>query len=309
MPWLTGSPLSANKPAIALVGPTAAGKSAVAMQVCALASGEIINADSMQGYRGMDIGTAKPTRADQERICHHVIDVWEPTHEVSVVEFRDEARRALASVVAAGATPVVVGGSWLYVQAIVDDFQFPPTDPIVRARWEQRLASEGAVALHIELTRLDPTAAQSILPSNGRRIVRALEVVELQGGFTSSLPQPTSWCPTRWYGIDVDRAVLDSRIRNRVEQMWAAGWLGEVAALSESGFGRTAERALGYSQITAHLAGRSTQEQAMEATVVATQRFARRQQRRFRQDRRITWLDGDEDAMKLAEQVLQGTAT
>ncbi|MHC8497417.1 MAG: tRNA (adenosine(37)-N6)-dimethylallyltransferase MiaA, partial [Actinomycetes bacterium] len=260
-------------------------------------------------YRGMDIGTAKPTRADQERIRHHVIDVWEPTHEVSVVEFRDEARRALASVVAAGATPVVVGGSWLYVQAIVDDFQFPPTDPIVRARWEQRLASEGAVALHIELTRLDPTAAQSILPSNGRRIVRALEVVELQGGFTSSLPEPTSWCPTRWYGIDVDRSVLDSRIRNRVEQMWAAGWLGEVAALVESGFGRTAERALGYSQITAHLAGRSTQEQAMEATVVATQRFARRQQRRFRQDRRITWLDGDEDAMKLAEQVVQDTAT
>lgn len=279
-------------PVIAIVGPTAVGKSALAMAIAAECGAEIVNADSMQCYVGMDIGTAKPTAVEQSQVPHHVIDVWSPLHEVSVVEFRDAARAAITDIHARGRLPLVVGGSWLYVQAIVDDIDFPPTDPMVRKRLEDECANLGVSALYEQLKAADPQAAADILPGNARRIIRALEVIELTGSFTARLPEAQSWLPTVWYGLDVDRDQLDQRIHDRVEHMWRAGFVDEVRRLSDEGLGKTAQRALGYSQILASLSGESCEDEAQVETVTATRHFARRQQRRFRSNARIQWLTG-----------------
>lgn len=276
---------------IALVGPTASGKSARALQVAEEIGGEIVNADSMQGYLGMDIGTAKPSAAERERVPHHVVDVWPATEAISVVEFRDVARSAIEDIHSRGRTAIVVGGSWLYVQAIVDEMHFPPTDPQVRGHWQAELERLGSAALHERLALADPDAAAAIDPGNGRRIVRALEVVELTGSFTATLPDPVSWRDTTWWGIGIDREDLDQRIARRVDAMWEAGFVDEVRALRQSGIGTTAAKALGYSQILRMLDGQIDEGQARAETVSATSRFARRQQRRFGQDPRITWLD------------------
>jgi len=298
-----------TQPIIALIGPTAAGKSALAVELAALIDGEVINADSMQGYIGMDIGTAKVPLADRQGIPHHVIDVWEPTVEISVVEFRDAARAAIEDVQGRGRVPIVVGGSWLYVQAIVDELDFPPTDPQVRKKWQDELERVGSIGLHEELERRDPASAAAILPGNGRRIVRALEVIELTGSFTATLPEPVSWRPTLWWGIDAPRHLLDERISKRVDDMWQAGFVDEVRSLRESGIGRTASKALGYSQILDLLEGKSDEAHARANTVVTTVKFARRQRRRFRADTRITWWSGSEMAVRMSQEADQGTRT
>lgn len=281
----------------AIVGPTAAGKSDLALTLAERIGAEIVIGDSMQGYRGMDIGTAKPTEADRRRVRHHLVDAWDPTHELSVVEFRDAARAAIADVSARGRPCLLVGGSWLYVQAILDDIDFPGTDPRVRERIEAELREVGAQRLHERLRALDPEAAAAIAPANSRRVVRALEVVELTGCFAARLPEPVPYIEARRIGIDIDRALLDARIEARVDAMWSAGLVDEVRHLREAGLGRTAAHALGYRQVLDLLTGRCTEDEARAATILGTRRFARRQQRRFAQDERVTWIaPGDVDA-------------
>jgi len=238
---------------------------------------------------GMDIGTAKVTEADRRGVPHHMIDVWDPGHDVSVVEFRDRAREAIEDIEGRGRPVIIVGGSWQYVQAILDELDFPGTDPQVRARLEAELAEHGAAAMHARLAALDAVAAQAILPTNGRRIVRALEVVELEGSFTARLPEPTPWRRARWIGLAVDRLLLDARIAARVDRMWAEGFVDEVRALRSS-MGRTARGALGYRQVLDALETDEDLEVARQRTIDGTRKFARRQERRFRQDARVTWV-------------------
>lgn len=274
---------------IAVVGPTAVGKSDLAIDLAERLGAEIVSADSMQVYTGMDIGTAKVPEAERRGVPHHMIDVWEPSHDVSVVEFRDRARECVVEIESRGRHAVIVGGSWQYVQAILDDMDFPGTDPTVRARLEHELAEVGAAALHARLATVDPDAAVAILPTNGRRIVRALEVVELEGSFTARLPEPTAWRDASWIGLACDRLILDSRIAARVDHMWAAGLVDEVDALRER-MGRTARGALGYRQVLEELAVDGNMQIARERTIDGTRKFARRQERRFRQDARVQWV-------------------
>lgn len=276
---------------VAIVGPTAVGKSDLAIDVADRIGAEIVSADSMQVYVGMDIGTAKVPESERRGVPHHMIDVWSVDHEVSVVEFRDRARASVAEIESRGHPVVIVGGSWLYVQAILDEMDFPGTDPQVRARLEAEVVEEGPEALHARLALQDPEAAAAILPTNGRRIVRALEVVELQGSFTARLPEPTPWREARWIGIACDRLVLDARIAARVDRMWESGLVDEVRALRER-MGRTASGALGYRQVREALDAPTDDalEVARQRTIEGTRRFARRQERRFRQDPRVRWV-------------------
>jgi len=279
------------------VGPTAAGKSELGIALARRLGGEVVNADSMQLYRGMDIGTAKLRPDERAGVPHHLLDVWDVTETASVAEYQRLARAEIDRLRAAGRVPVLVGGSGLYVRAAIDAMEFPGTDPEVRARLEEELAAQGPGALHRRLARADPQAAQAILPSNGRRIVRALEVVELTGRpFTANLPGHESVYDTVQFGVDVPRPELDARISARVERMWRAGLVEEVRELADAGLrsGRTASRALGYQQVLAALAGECTEEQAQAETVRATKRFARRQDSWFRRDPRVRWLSGSE---------------
>jgi tRNA dimethylallyltransferase len=282
---------------LAIVGPTASGKSALAVAVARAidAPAEIVGTDSMQVYRGMDIGTATPTVDEQGGVRHHMLDVWEPDHPVTVAEFQQQARAAIDEVLAREAIPIVVGGSGLYVSAVLDDLRFPGTDPRIRARLEGDLDLLGAAAMHERLARLDPAAAAQILPSNGRRIVRALEVVELTGEpFTAALPQPREVYPTVRIGLEVPRDEMDHRIARRVDLMFESGLVDEVRALQRGlAATPTASRALGYQQVLDLLEGRCTVAEARQATVDATRKFARRQQRWFRRDQRIRWLAYD----------------
>ena len=283
---------------LAIVGPTASGKSALAVAVAQRlgSPAEVVSTDSMQVYCGMDIGTATPTSAEQGGVPHHMIDVWGPDHAVTVAEFQREARVAIDGVLARGAVPVVVGGSGLYVSAVLDDLRFPGTDAGIRARLEEELLADGPALLHARLADVDPAAAAAILPTNGRRIVRALEVVELTGEpFVAQLPDPVEVYPALRMGLEVPRAELDERIARRVDRMWDAGLVDEVRELAQRGLTHapTASRALGYRQVLDLLAGKCTEEQARRATVDATRRFARRQQRWFRRDPRICWIAYD----------------
>jgi tRNA dimethylallyltransferase len=301
----------AGGPVLAVVGPTAAGKSDLGVALAEALGGEVVNADSMQLYRGMDVGTAKLTAAERRGVPHHLLDVWDVTETASVAEYQRLARAAVAGVLARGRVPVLVGGSGLYVRAVLDDLRFPGTDPALRTRLEAELAAAGAPALHTRLARLDPVAAGGILPTNGRRIVRALEVVELTGGpFTATLPDEATAAPVYaavQVGVDRPAAELDARITERVDRMWARGLVEEVQRLLAAGLagGLTASRALGYRQVLHALAGESTMDEARAATVRATRRFARRQRSWFRRDPRVTWLDGGSptllaDALALA---------
>ncbi|MFN8106726.1 MAG: tRNA (adenosine(37)-N6)-dimethylallyltransferase MiaA [Nocardioidaceae bacterium] len=283
---------------LAVVGATAAGKSELALALAERLGGEIINTDSMQIYRGMDIGTAKLPVAERRGIPHHLLDLLEPSEPVTVAQFQQWAREVIADCHQRGVIPVLVGGSALYTRAILDVFEFPGTDPALRAKWEQRLAQVGASALHEELRALDPQAAEQVLPGNTRRVVRALEVIELTGKpYTAALPQHTYFYPgAQQIGVSIDRPTLDVRIAARVEQMWAAGLVGEVRGLLDHGLGqsRTASRALGYSQILRHLAGEITEAEAREQTITGTRRFARRQDSWFLKDPRINWVAHDD---------------
>jgi tRNA dimethylallyltransferase len=285
---------AALPPVVALVGPTATGKTALAVALARRLGGEVVNADSMQLYRGMDIGTAKPDEAERAGVPHHLLDVWHVREPASVAEYRRLARAEVDRLRAAGTVPLLVGGSGLYVRAVLDELDFPGTDPDVRARLEAELAAVGAPALHDRLARVDPAAAAAVLPSNGRRIVRALEVVELTGGpFRASLPEPRPHYPAVVVGLDRAAAELDERVAQRVARMWARGFVDEVAALAADGLreGPTASRALGYAQVLAQLDGGLGPDEARERTVTATRRFVRRQRSWFRRDPATTWLD------------------
>ena len=301
-------PPAATPRVIAVLGPTAAGKSALSIALARELGGEVVNADSMQLYRGMDIGTAKLTVAEREGIPHHLLDIWDVTEPAAVAEYQRLARAAISDIAARGRVPLLVGGSGLYLRAVLEEFDFPGTDPTIRARLE----SEALPVLYDRLVELDPVAAAGILPSNGRRVVRALEVIELTGRpFTASLPAPTPFYESVQIGVDREVAELDERIAARVELMWAAGLLDEVRALERQGLreGRTASRALGYEQALAQLDGLATEAEAQETTIRKTRRFVRRQRSWFKRDPQIHWLDGGaDDIVEAALRVCAGAA-
>jgi tRNA dimethylallyltransferase len=279
---------------IAVLGPTAAGKSGLSLALAEALGGEVVNADSMQLYRGMDIGTAKLTRPQRRGVRHHLLDVWDVRRAANAADYQGLARAAFADIAGRGRVPLLVGGSGLYVRAALDDLNFPRTVPGVRDRLETELAQAGPGPLHDRLATLDPVAAAAILPSNGRRIIRALEVIEVTGGpFSATLPEYESLYPTVQLALRVDRAELDLRIAGRVDRMWRDGFVAEVRELESHGLrdGLTASRALGYAQVLRHLAGEGPDEQARLETVRATRKFARRQESWFRRDPRLVWLD------------------
>lgn len=284
---------------VAIIGPTAAGKSDLAVALArALGTAEIINVDSMQIYRGMDIGTAKLPVDERGGIPHHLLDILDVTEPSTVAEFQVWARAAITDCIGRGVVPILAGGSALYVRAVLDRFEFPGTDPAIRARWAAALEARGAEALHVELAGRDPAAAAAILPTNGRRIVRALEVIELTGEpYAATLPEHEyAFEQVSVIGIDVPREVLNHRIVERVDRMWAAGLVDEVRTLRGAGLeqGPTASRALGYAQVLDFLRGERTEKEAREATVTGTRKFARRQDQWFRKDLRIQWIAHDQ---------------
>jgi tRNA dimethylallyltransferase len=277
---------------IAVVGPTATGKSALGVELALALDGEVVNADSMQLYRGMDIGTAKLSDEERRGVPHHLLDIWPVTYPASVAEYQHRGREVVRDILARGRVPIVVGGSGLYVRALLDRLEFPGTDPEVRLRLEAELAERGPQWLHERLRSLDPAAAAAILATNGRRIVRALEVITLTGRpFSAGLPAYESVMDSVQLGLDADDATLDARVDARVERMFATGLVAEVRRLEGDGLrkGRTACRALGYQQVLAMLAGECSEEQARQETARATRRFVRRQRSWFRRDPRIHW--------------------
>jgi len=281
------------RPVIAVVGPTAAGKSELSVALAHALDGEVVNADSMQLYQGMDIGTAKLSVPERADVPHHLLDIWPVTQAASVSDYQALARHAIDEIRRRGRTPIVVGGSGLYVRAALDKLQFPGTDPVVRARLEEELSQVGPAVLHARLASLDPPAAAAILPGNGRRIVRALEVIELSGRpFSATLPDYESVYPAIHLGVELPRAELDQRITDRVDWMLRRGLVEEVRQLELAGLrnGRTASRALGYAEVLRFLAGEWSLEDAAARTILATRRFVRRQESWFRRDPRITWL-------------------
>jgi tRNA dimethylallyltransferase len=283
---------------VAVVGATASGKTELSLDLAERLGGEIVNTDAMQQYAGMDVGTAKLPVAERRGIPHHLLDVLEVTEAASVAVFQQQARTVIAELRGRGVTPVLVGGSALYTRAVLDRFDFPGTDDEVRGRWETELARVGAAALHAVLTDRDPEAAAGILPENGRRIVRALEVVELTGEpFSASLPVLEYADPrTVQIGVDIDRVELDRRIEARVDAMFGGGLVDEVRRLLDAGLaeGRTASRAIGYREVTAYLQGETSEAEARDATKAATRRFARRQDSWFRKDPRVVWVRYDD---------------
>ena len=280
---------------IAVVGSTAVGKSDFAVRLAheleESGGAEIVNADSMQVYRGMDIGTAKLTSEEWHGVRHHLLDIWPVTKTATLAEYQRLALEAVADITARGRTPIIVGGSGMYVHAVVDRWDIPGTDPETRAALEAELATLGPQDLHARLASQDPAAALAILPTNGRRIVRALEVVALRGSFSATLPTFAPNPDVRLIGLKLSRQQLDERIEQRVARMWQHGLVDEVLALERDGLreGRTASRALGYAQVLGFLAGECTEQEARDETVRATRRFARKQESWFGRDPRIEW--------------------
>jgi tRNA dimethylallyltransferase len=281
---------------VAVIGPTGTGKSALALDIAERLGGEIVNADAMQLYRGMDIGTAKLAVEQRRGIPHHQLDVLDVTVNASVARYQERAAADIEAILGRDAVPVIVGGSMLYIQSLLDQWSFPATDPAVRARWEARLAEVGVAALHAELDRVDPQAAASILATDGRRIVRALEVVELTGQpFAASAPRiGTPRWDTVIIGLDWETELLDERLRQRTDAMFDEGLIAEVTGLIAVGLrtGVTASRALGYAQVLADLDAGGDGSAAREPTFMGTRRYVRRQRSWFRRDHRVNWLDG-----------------
>lgn len=305
-------------PIVAIVGATATGKSDLAVDLAERlgAQGrpaEVVNADAMQLYRGMDIGTAKLPVSERRGIPHHLLDVLDVTQEASVAAYQRDAREVIADIQGTGRIPLLVGGSGLYVRAALDQLEIPPTDPTVRASYEELLDDIGVERLYALLRDRDPAAAAAIEPRNGRRIVRALEVIELTGRpFSATMPRREYASPALQIGLRAERATLDARIEARVERMWAAGLLDEVRALVPRGLrdGRTASRAIGYEQALAQLDGRMSQEEAIAATQLATRRYVRRQESWFGADPRVQWFEsGSADLLEqVAGVVLDGVS-
>ena len=303
--------LSSGPTPIAVVGPTASGKSALGVALAHELDGEVVNVDSMQLYRGMDIGTAKLTLGEREGIPHHQLDVWDVTETASVARYQSAAIADIESIRARGKTPILVGGSMLYVQSLVDDWQFPPTDPQVRARWEARRQEIGTDALHAELASVDPAAAAIIEDKDPRHTVRALEVIELTGKpFKAS--QPPKNAPPRWgtriLGLRTEASWLNPRIELRSRLMFDKGLVEEVESLQICGLKAesTAGRAIGYAQVLQAQRGELTWEEAVERTITGTRRYVRRQRAWFNRDKRIHWLDAAADTRTQALRVLEG---
>lgn len=291
---------------IAVVGPTASGKSALGIALAHEFGGEVVNVDSMQLYRGMDIGTAKLPVEEREGITHHLLDIWDVTKTASVAEYQKLAVATVEEIMARDKVPVLVGGSMLYVQSLIDAWSFPPTDPTVRARYEARLEEIGVDALHAELAEVDPEAASIIEDKDPRRTVRALEVIELTGKpFKAS--QPPKNAPPRWgtriLGLRTNAEWLNPRIELRTRTMFEHGLIDETRALVTDGLVRnsTAGRAIGYAQVLAMFDGELTEEQALEQTITGTRRYVRRQRSWFNRDPRTQWLDAaDSNVVDLA---------
>ena len=288
-----------TRPIVAVVGATATGKSAVSLALAHLieGGGEVINADSMQFYRGMDIGTAKLSAADRNGVPHHQLDTLEVGEDASVAHFQESARADIDAIHARGRRAIVVGGSGLYLRALLDHFDFPGTDPAVRASLEARAEAEGPGMLHRELAALDPVAAAKIHPRNAKRIVRALEIIEVAGDYTSSLPRHEYNAPAVQIALELPYEVLDARIEARVDAMWEEGLVHEVRSLAGRGLreGVTARRAVGYAEVLHYLDGDVTEAQARELVKRNTRRLARKQDRWFRPDPRVTWVEGPRD--------------
>ncbi|MCW2712986.1 MAG: tRNA delta(2)-isopentenylpyrophosphate transferase [Frankiales bacterium] len=291
---------------VAVVGPTAAGKSDLAIALARAVGGEVVNADSMQLYRGMDIGTAKLPLAERGGVPHHLLDVWPVTRTATAADYQVICRAVIDDLLAGGRTPVLVGGSGLYLRAALDVLDFPGTDPVLRAALEAELDRDGPLALHARLASLDPSAATRMEPTNGRRVVRALEVVTLTGSMPGELSSYEELYPT--LSLGVDRPDLADRIASRVDRMWEQGLVDEVRRLEGEGLreGVTASRALGYAQVLGALDGRWDEAHARELTRTATRRFARRQRAWFGRDPRVHWLSPDKPLVEQALSLARG---
>ena len=299
---------------IVVAGPTGTGKSDLALDLADRLNGEVVNADSMQLYRGMDIGTAKLPEAERRGIPHHLLDVLAVTERASVAAYQQQARAVIEDIRRRQRTPILVGGSGLYISAVIDRIEFPGTDPAVRAALEAELAEDGPAMLFDRLRAADPTAAAAIEPGNGRRIVRALEVMAVTGRpFTATLPVPgPPLHEAVLLCLDRETTALDDRLDRRVRSMVADGLLDEVAALDAVGLrtGVTASRALGYPQMLAVLDGRQDLPSAIDETIRLTRRFVRRQRSWFRRDRRMTPVDaGAPDLLGTALAIVDATGT
>jgi tRNA dimethylallyltransferase len=288
---------------IVICGATATGKSDLAVTLAEQIDAEIINADSMQLYKGMDIGTAKITMQDRKGIPHHLLDLLEVTEDANVAWYQEKAREAISEIHGRGKNAIIVGGTGLYIKAILDELNFPDTDPVVRAELELEFATKGIGPLFERLEKLDPAAALAIDKANSRRVIRALEVIKITGKpFTANLPREESsrYPYAKQFGLVMDRDALSTRISTRVEGMWEQGFVTEAEKLIAAGItqGTTAQRALGYAQVIAQLEGKATEDEAKEETKRATRQYARRQETWFSRDERIEWISPAQNALE-----------
>lgn len=298
------------QPAIVLVGPTAVGKTDLSLALAHEFNGEVINADSMQLYRGMDIGTAKISQDQRQGINHHLLDVLDITETANVADYQQMGRQIVNEISSRNNRAIIVGGSGLFIQGLLEDLQFPGSDPVIRDRLTKEAEEIGAEAMYQRLVESDPIAAKDILPNNTRRVIRALEVIELTGSApVTTLGELPEIVPSIRIGLTRDRSELDQRIEARVDQMWKAGFVDEVAALESLGLrdGLTASKALGYAQILAALAGEISIDEAKEKTVQATKRFARRQESWFGRDQKIQWLNANETTVSEIADLVHST--
>ena len=288
---------------IVICGATATGKSDLAVALAQQIDAEIINADSMQLYKGMDIGTAKITVQERKAIPHHLLDLLEVTEDANVAWYQQQARDTIAEIHDRGKNAVIVGGTGLYIKAILDELNFPDTDPVVRAELELEFATKGIAPLFERLESLDPAAALAIDKANSRRVIRALEVIKITGKpFTANLPREESsrYPNAQQFGLVMDRDALSAKISTRVDRMWEQGFVGEAEKLIAAGItnGVTAQRALGYAQVIAQIEGKVSEEEAKEETKRATRQYARRQETWFSRDERITWISPAQNALE-----------
>jgi len=288
---------------IVICGATATGKSDLAVTLAHEIDAEIINADSMQLYKGMDIGTAKITMEERKGVTHHLMDLLDVTQDANVAWYQENARAAISEIHGRGKNVIIVGGTGLYIKAILDELNFPDTDPVVRAALELEFATQGIGPLFERLEKLDPAAALAIDKANSRRVIRALEVIKITGKpFTANLPREESsrYPHAQQFGLVMDRDLLSERISNRVDRMWEQGLVAEVEKLMVVGItkGVTAQRALGYAQVIAQIEGKVTEEEAKEETKRATRQYARRQETWFSRDERITWISPSQNALQ-----------
>ena len=296
-----------SAPLIIICGPTATGKSDLALEVAEKYNGEVINADSMQLYRGMDIGTAKLSLAERRGIPHHLFDILNVKQDASVAQYQELARAAIDDIQSRGKVAIVVGGTGLYIKSIIDEMNFPETDPLLRKKLEDEAELLGAAELYSRLRLLDPEAAAAIEPANTRRIIRALEVIEVTGKpYSANLPSDTSlrYPDALHFGLTMERSSLAPRIEARVHRMFEQGLIDEVSTLIAEGLqeGATAQRAIGYAQVIALINGQITQEQAIEETIVSTRQYVRRQETWFKRAQRIQWIGEGEPRLPFIEE-------